>query len=257
MEHRAREFAPFRRCPRHVEAALLRRAVPEEEGEHLSDGEIHYLWWFIQGSIMEPDVRWRLRRAWGMCERHAWGALMAEAAFRHDFLHGPALLYEDLMERAVRAFRLAGPCRPRRIARRLRATGPCLMCEMGLGRGSPAGPTRPGLLERGRDPGGLRAFTGATSAYWPETVCGRCFGARSNIRCRPHLLEDIGRGDVCDLTEQRGLVERTLRHLAAYSRSFRWECRNSESEEDRAALIIAVGWCSGWRPLIRLAGSRV
>jgi len=48
------------------------------EGWRLSDGEVHYLWWYIQGSIMEPHVRWRLRHAWGMCGRHAWGALLAE-----------------------------------------------------------------------------------------------------------------------------------------------------------------------------------
>ena len=47
----------------------------------LSDGEIHYLYWFIQGSIMVPNIRRRLRRAWGFCERHAWGYILVEAAF--------------------------------------------------------------------------------------------------------------------------------------------------------------------------------
>lgn len=85
----------------------------------LSDGELHYVWWFIQGSIMEADVRWRLRRAWGMCQRHAWGALAAEAAFRDNYFHGPAILYEDILERALRAFELAGPWPAARIGRRL------------------------------------------------------------------------------------------------------------------------------------------
>jgi len=67
------------------------RAVPTEAWQ-LSDGEIHYLWWYMQGSIMDPGVRQRLRRAWGMCGRHAWGALAVETAFRPGFLHGPALL---------------------------------------------------------------------------------------------------------------------------------------------------------------------
>jgi hypothetical protein len=47
----------------------------------LTDGEIHYLYWFIQGGIMNVDTRWALRRAWGFCARHAWAALAVEMAF--------------------------------------------------------------------------------------------------------------------------------------------------------------------------------
>lgn len=32
---------------------------------HPSPGEIHYIWWYIQGSIMNPEVRRTLRRARG------------------------------------------------------------------------------------------------------------------------------------------------------------------------------------------------
>ena len=42
----------------------------------LSVGEIHYLYWYIQGSIMFPEIRRDLRKAWGFCERHAWGPLL-------------------------------------------------------------------------------------------------------------------------------------------------------------------------------------
>ena len=27
---------------------------------------------------MDVDIRWRLQRAWGLCGRHAWGALATE-----------------------------------------------------------------------------------------------------------------------------------------------------------------------------------
>ncbi len=220
--------------------------APAAEKLDASDGEIHYLWWFIQGSIMDVGIRWRLRRAWGMCERHAWSAVAVEAAFRPNFLHGPALLYEDLMERALRALELGGPWQPRRVARRLRATGPCLMCEMGLGPASP-GITSPELIEQGRDASSFRAFAERTRKHWAETVCARCLGEGASPRCRPHLLEEISRGGSIDLGEHRAFMKNTLRHLVAYSRSFRWECRNTETDEDRAALMTAVGWCSGWR----------
>src|SRR6266496_3870675 len=39
----------------------------------LSDGELNFLWWFIQGSIMNPETRFRLHRRWGMCQRHSLG----------------------------------------------------------------------------------------------------------------------------------------------------------------------------------------
>ncbi len=54
----------------------------------LSSGEVHFLWWFIQGSIMDIDVFWRLRRAWGLCERRTTAWLVVEAAFRMAFCTG-------------------------------------------------------------------------------------------------------------------------------------------------------------------------
>ncbi len=212
----------------------------------LSEGEIHYLWWFIQGSIMDPDTRSRLRRAWGLCGRHAWGAIAVEAAFRHGFLHGPAILYEDLMERARRAFALRGPLEARRVARRLRAAGPCLMCEMGLGRAS-RGAVRAELVEVGRDASQIRAFADRTREYWSKTMCGECLGDGSPPRCRLHLLEEASRGAVVNLPEHRARVEQVIKHLAVYRQSFVWGYHHTETEEDRAALISAVGWCSGWR----------
>jgi len=214
----------------------------------LSDGEIHHLWWFIQGSIMEPDIRWRLRRAWGTCERHAWGGLAVETAFRQGYLHGPAVLYDDLMERAVRAFDLRGTWQARRLSRRLRPRGPCMMCELGLGPAS-RGAARAELLQQGRDPGEFHSLASKTRAYWRRAFCGRCSGDGSSSRCRRHLVEDASRG-VADLAEQRALVRYVAQHLKVYRRSFVWGHHGTETEEDRAALISAVGWCSGWRPLI-------
>lgn len=74
----------------------------------LSDGEVHFLWWFIQGSIMNPETRERLHRAWGMCARHAAALLAVEAAYRHGWMHACALLYLDLIERGLGALTTRG-----------------------------------------------------------------------------------------------------------------------------------------------------
>lgn len=230
-------------------------AAPAVDRRPLSDGELHYVWWYIQGSVMEPGVRWRLRRAWGMCQRHAWGALAAEAAFRHNYLHGPALLYQDLLDRGVRAFDLKGPWPEQRIARRLRTRAPCLMCDMGLGHSSRSG-RDPARFAHGRDLAMVREFAEATREHWRDTVCGTCAGGGATSRCRPHLLEELRDGRARHLALQQALLAEILHRLAAYSRSFRWECRNTETDRDRGALLSAVGWCSGWGSGLALLGER-
>jgi hypothetical protein len=42
--------------------------------------------------------------------------------------------------------------------------------------------------------------------------------------------------------------------LATYERSFVFGA-DLPSDQDRAALISATGWCSGWRPLLGLLGN--
>lgn len=219
----------------------------------LSGGEIHYLWWFIQGSIMVPDVRYRLRKAWGFCERHAWGAILVEASLRHGYMHGPAILYEDLLEPAVQAIHLQGPLKNLRLLKGFRDKGRCLMCEMDLGPET-RGAANPDLVERGRDPGELRVFARRTESYWRETVCGRCLGNGSWPRCRRHFIEDVSKGVMGSLLPHQDFLNYIFQQITLYSRSFRWECQGTETEENKAALISAVGWCSGWQPLLSILG---
>jgi hypothetical protein len=222
----------------------------------LSDGEIHYLYWFIQGSIMIPEVRWRLRRAWGMCARHAWGAVAVEASYRHGFMHGPALLYQDLVERADAACNLAGPLKVRRLVWNLRPRGPCMMCEMGYGPGQPASAPRD-LIEQGRDLQCLRKFAQDARALWQETVCGICAGNGSRARCRPHLREEGSPEDAEEVAPHCTLVKDIAKRLTVYSKSFVWGYRHLETEAGRASLISAVGWCSGWRSLYSVLDRKV
>ena len=237
---------------RDVMEALVK--PPSEGGFQLSDGEIHYLWWFIQGSIMSPHVRQGLRKAWGSCERHAWGAVSVEASFRHGYMHGPAVLYEDLMGRALAAFEVQGPGKLWRVGRNLREKGRCPMCEMGYGPDS-RGTARPEVVERGRDLSALRAFAGHTMPYWRTTICGKCAGNGSPARCRRHLLEDTSRSLIRDVSVQRLLVEDIVHHLEKFHRSFVWGFHGTQTDEDTAALITAVGWCSGWGLLLQIMES--
>jgi len=220
----------------------------------LSDGEINFLWSFMDGSLMNPPTRWRLRYAWGMCQRHAFGWVAMEATFRPNLLMGPAVLYEDLMERAVQAFQLRGPGQGPRLAWGLRERGPCLMCEMDYGPRSTALAADPEVLQRGRELANIRSFAQATEPWWRPAVCGRCAGNESRARCRVHLREELLRGDAVNLDVQRALVESIFRHVEHFSRSFRWENRGSDTPEDRAALISASGWCGGWQPWLWLVG---
>lgn len=221
-----------------------------------SDGEVHYVWSFLYwGSVMEPDIRGRLRQAWGLCERHAWAFLSVEAAFRPHFLHASALVYEDLMGRARQAFRLMGPWKAGRLRHALREQEPCIMCDIGYGPHSRGAASSP-LLKRGRDVASLRGFAEATRPWWGAAVCGICSGEGSPVRCRRHLRDELLDGVGARQVEDAGhLVWRITEHVVRFSNSFRWELRGTDTQEDRAALISAVGWCSGWRPLLAIVGS--
>lgn len=220
-------------------------------GFQLSGGEIHYLYWFIQGSIMVPHIRQRLRRAWGFCDRHAWGYLLVEAAFYRGYMHGASLLYEDLLFRALSVFNLGDPFKYWRLQRRLERKGPCPMCEMGFGPHS-KGVARAYIIETGRSASELYVLAHSTQQYWEGTICGRCMGDGSVQRCRPHLIQDISFGLIKELSIHKRLVNYIYDHIRLYHRSFRLEYQGSGTIEDMAALISAVGWCSGWKTFLSI-----
>jgi len=218
---------------------------------YASDGEIHYLWSYIQGSIMIPETRWQLRRAWGMCERHAFIAVAAEAEFRHGYLHGPAIIYVELMERAVADFESLMAAPGFVVAHRLRTTKPCLMCELGYSSMSRTPIVFPDYIAAGRRLDHIRAMAQATEPFWRAQVCGQCANNGAPALCRNHLRQALNRGKV-DLNQENARIRYIHQHLAVYGQSFVWGFHNTETVEDRAALISAVGWCSGWKPWLIL-----
>ena len=231
-----------------------KRVRLERSGSQLSDGEIHYLYWFTQGSIMVPDIRHGLRKAWGFCERHAWGYILVEAAFCRGYMHGASLLYEDLLTPALSISRIRTPLQNWRLARDLRNRGPCPMCKMGFGPHS-KGIASPELIKRGRAITELGKLAGSTETYWEKTICGRCAKNGSAQRCRRHLIEDASKGLIDTLSTHHALVEYIFYHLSRYHRSFQLEFQGKQTDEDVAALISAVGWCSGWGAFLSICAT--
>jgi hypothetical protein len=220
-----------------------------------SAGEIHYLWWYMQGSIMNQGVRLRLLKAWGFCERHAWIALLVESSFRRRFLLGPAIVYEDIISRAVKVMPTRGPMKNLQIMAGLRERGGCLMCDMNLGPET-EGFASADLIIRGRDVKELHRFAEMTRPYWEKMICGRCLGNGAWPRCRVHLIEDAAQGRITDISRHRAMIHDLKKHITAYSNDFRWELRGTATVEDAAAMISSVGWCSGWSSFLSLVGMK-
>ncbi len=203
---------------------------------------------------MNPSTRTRLRRAWGLCQRHAWGWMVVEAAFRNAYMHGPAVLYEDLMSGAEPLFDLRGPGQLVRLVRRLKEKGPCLMCEEGYDAGS-KGFVKPHIVQQGRDLTQFQGLAERTAPFWSHKICGRCADTDSPLRCRIHLIEDISRGRAKDIQFHRGVFGDVAERLRRYARSFQFEFQGTRTDEDEAALIEAVGWCTGWETFLALVRS--
>lgn len=222
----------------------------------LTDGEIHFLWWFIQGGIMTQETWDALLRGFGFCERHAWAHLNVEMAFREEHLLGPVILYRGLIEKALQAIQPHHKIWPGLHARQLQAAGPCFLCALNLDHAS-GGAAPPARLERGRDSGGLRAFAIGLAPLWRLNVCAVCAGqacdAVTSRYCRPHLLADQTTHRPFDVSSQQATLQELSMRLARYEESFA-AGSGDPSDQDRAALISAVGWCSGWRPLLVLLG---
>lgn len=232
-----------------------KRSKPSATGKvstwPLSAGEINCFYWFIQGSIMNPGTRRHLRRSWGFCERHAWAHLAVETAFRHRFLLGPAILYEDLIERCADAFSAPVSRLQLFLAWRLLPKGPCLMCEMKADRAGP-GLVPPERVRQGQSTAVLRAFALEMRPRWASTICGTCRGDGNAHRCRAHLVADIRAGGRPDLRACREEFVDLRRHLGVFLQSFVWGHHGIDGPDDRAAIFRAVGWLSGWRPLLAL-----
>jgi hypothetical protein len=226
--------------------------IPDhDDNGYLSNGEVHYLWYFMQGSIMDPYVRRQLRNSWGFCQRHMAGWLIIESAFHNNYLHGPSILLDDLIGRAQNC--LSRYQVPMVAAVRLRNKKPCLMCSLGYNEKS-TGYANADVMRRGLDMSYLRQFAHETGKYWRKFVCPQCVGDPKNegTLCRTHLIQELSHNKYSSINKQETSINYLYEQLTFFSRSFRWEYRGTATTECKASLISAAGWLSGWTEFINL-----
>ncbi|MHB9842062.1 hypothetical protein Q8F57_045640 [Paraburkholderia terrae] len=232
--------------------AHARPETPSAAEPPLSDGEVDFLWWFIQGSLMDADVRARLHAHWGLCRRHSLAFFAVESSFRPHLIHGCTILYSELMQRALDVLNDEGlhSLVPDRFALHfLRTSGPCHVCDLGYGPGA-AGNAPPERLAQGRDLTNATRFATENSAGWLPFVCGLCACNDSPALCRPHLVAAMQKDASKGAAAQRERIRTIAAHMHRFDNSFRWEQRGTDTAEDRGALIAAIGWCSGWENLL-------
>ncbi len=217
----------------------------------VTDGEISFLWSFIQGSIMISETWNALMRGYGFCERHAWIHISVEMSFRQEYLLGPTILYAELIDKSLLAISASQTIGLHSLMRQLRAAGPCFLCTMNVKNAS-AGACPQARLNRGRDSSQLRNFASKLQPMWRSSVCSDCSGEdRDRMapkRCRQHLLAAMKARTTVDIVAQRNVLRDLSDRVGRYQRSFSSGAK--ASDQDRAALIAAIGWCSGWRPLL-------
>ena len=215
--------------------------------------EINFLWSFIQGSITVPETWNALLRSYGLCERHAWMHIGVEMSFRDEYLLGPTILYAELIEKALCVVSRLESIGRHSFEYALRARSPCFLCAMNLRNSGPAGASPRSRLDRGRDNSTLRAFAGRLAPAWRSWLCPECAGREragaAPTLCRQHLIAAIRAHGPVDISTQRNLLQDLYDHVARYQNSFLVGGPEA-SDQDRAALIAAIGWCSGWRLLL-------
>jgi hypothetical protein len=198
--------------------------------------EVKQLSWFLDGAIMEPASRRRLRRNWGLCPRHGWGLAIVECECRGGAVFVTTILYEDLARLAARATRESLLTRAART-RRLQAEGSCPTCEYAaLAHDDPA------WMARTRAVNQLGRFRALFAASRPEVdwrSCPACLGG-TGLLCRRHLLAGAKPRD--DVSE--GLCELAGR-LHALRKSMTADGRPADARQ-RAAWIEVLGWFCGW-----------
>ena len=220
----------------------------DAEGERLdagplsiTDGEVNFIDGFMHDGSIGAESGLQLMRYWGYCERHAWVSLAVEMSALHGFCSRSASLYTDILQQGSAA--LAGNNR-RVVTKQLREGGSCMICT--------ANPRWRGLLSRAelaeaKDTLPLRDFAQGCAPFWRQDCCPRCItGVTGGHMCRRHMSEALSEGASLDLANERKYLMNMLARLENYAWSFSWGFRGLDGPEDRAALISAIGWCSGW-----------
>lgn len=230
--------------------------VNMDSSRYLSDGEIHYLWHFMQGTIMDPFVRNELWKSWGFCQRHTTAWLIVESAFFNWYLHGPSILLSDLIERAKSCFNRYKI--PIIVAINLKNKKPCHMCDLGYTLDSIDTYANEAILSRGRNTKNILDFADENSVYWRKFVCPQCTDNQisDGILCRPHLIQELLNNNYSSFLAAKDFLSYLATQINTYSRSFRWEHHGTETKACKAALVTAAGWLNGWKELLNFINNK-
>jgi hypothetical protein len=223
----------------------------------LSIREVKQLWWWQRdGAIMTPRIRGQLRRAFGLCPRHTWAHFAAECELRGRPF-STAILYQDLVSWAAQSLRQA----PRRRSSpppvtTLQTRERCSTCQWLV---ESTAPEDPGFAERQERVNRLertRGYLAESRRVWLARSCPHCLHGEGLI-CRPHLLavdpmsidDGVCAAALLELGEPVGTLVAAMTVRGPVART-----------QDRAALVEALGWCTGWglvQQLARLPGRGV
>jgi hypothetical protein len=212
----------------------------------LALAEVRQLWWFLDGSIMNPDTRRHLWRSWGFCSRHTWAHAVVECELRVQPF-STAILYEDLTARAARALARPGPAAL--ASRRLTPRAACLTCDYLT---LPSAGSNPELVERWRRANRLertRELLAVSRATWLPRSCPACAGG-AGPTCRPHLLAEPAA--IPARRELAGELAALSRRLYLLVKSMGWQ-GPARTPELEAAWVEALGWFAGWGFPVRLS----
>ncbi|HEX7659081.1 MAG TPA: hypothetical protein VF444_06325 [Pseudonocardiaceae bacterium] len=210
----------------------------------LSRVEVAQLWWFSDGAIMNPDTRERLRRSWGLCDRHTWAYFVVECELRWQPL-GTATLYQDLLERMVRSW--PHPWTPPASRRHIFAGHPwcptCDYAEMAAGAAWFDEEQRKANLRQRSN-----AFVAGCQAEWQSLMCPWCVPTGPGIPCRQHLASGAAAPDHTVRDALAGLRKPLTRCIRSMTHD-----GPPPSPEANAALVATLGWFAGWQPALALA----
>jgi putative (di)nucleoside polyphosphate hydrolase len=210
----------------------------------ITDGEVNFIEGFTHDGSIGAECGLQLMGYWGYCERHAWVSLAVEMSMLHGFCSRSASLYVDILKQASTT--LAGN-NQRAVAKQLKENGSCMICN--------ANPRWRGLLShaelaKAKDPSPLQSFAEMSATFWQADCCPRCIaGVAGGHLCRRHTIEALNEGILLDRKHEREYLLNVLARLENYAWSFSWGFRGIDGPGDRAALISAIGWCSGWSSL--------
>jgi putative (di)nucleoside polyphosphate hydrolase len=213
----------------------------------IADGEVNFIDGFMHDGSIGAECGLQLMGYWGYCERHAWVSLAVEMSILHGFCSRSASLYVDILQQAVAALAAESRSNRRVVAKQLRESGSCMICN--------ANPRWRGLLShaelaKAKDPSPLQSFAESSAPFWNSDCCSQCTGGVTGGHlCRRHIIEALNEGVSLDLNHEREYLLNVLGRLENYAWSFSWGFRGIDGPEDRAGLISAIGWCSGWSSL--------